>query len=243
MVKLKAFLVHFCGSAVVLFTFLSMVFFIWYPEPYFQLEGIARIIIVLLLVDLVAGPVLTGIVYKPGKKSLVFDISMILIAQIAFLSYGMYTIYSERPQYIVFNEDRFFTVQASAIDQEKVPTEVANTAFFARPKLIFNLVPKDPKIKVAIITQMFDGGKRMHEHVEFYRPYNTHSKDIRQAKAQSLDYVVNNYPAAKKVLEKLKIDKNIKDNQLLFFSIAGKFEQGTLILDKNTTQPIGFIMK
>ncbi|MCU7835946.1 MAG: hypothetical protein KZQ83_11940 [gamma proteobacterium symbiont of Taylorina sp.] len=241
MIKLKAFLIHFSGSAIILGAFLSIVFFFWYPSPYFELEGVSSLITLLILSVLIAGPLLTGVVYQPGKKGMLFDIIVIIIVQIIFLGYGMHTIYNERPQYIVFNEGWFYVVQASAIDQNKLQNEVLNNSFFASPKLVFNLVPSDPKEKLTIVKAMFSGGKEMHHHAEFYRSYNHYISEITTTKQQTLSKIKKKYPSTLKTINKLEIKENINHQQFIYFQIEGKKEKGIMVLNKRSALPLGVI--
>ena len=60
----------------------------------------------LIGVDLVLGPLLTLIVFKPGKRLLIVDVAFIVTLQICALVYGLTVLYNERPYYVVFAIDR-----------------------------------------------------------------------------------------------------------------------------------------
>lgn len=62
------------------------------------------------MVDLVLGPLLTLILFKPGKPSLKFDISVIASIQIAALLYGFYTTYSQQIVALVYADEGFNTL-------------------------------------------------------------------------------------------------------------------------------------
>jgi hypothetical protein len=61
-------------------------------------------------VDLVLGPAMTALVYKPGKRWLWLDISIIVFLQIAALIYGAYVVSAQRPGYLVLVADRIYVV-------------------------------------------------------------------------------------------------------------------------------------
>ncbi len=48
-----------------------------------------EIFLLLLLIDVVLGPLLTLIVYKKGKRTLVMDLAVIAALQLAALTYGL----------------------------------------------------------------------------------------------------------------------------------------------------------
>ena len=116
MSRLQAFLVHLSLSAAVVGSGFAIVFFIWYPQPYFEVVGAWYLIRILFIVDVVLGPLLTFIVFKPGKPGLKFDLTVIALVQVAALMYGATIIYQERPYYLVFAVDRFELVARKDLD-------------------------------------------------------------------------------------------------------------------------------
>jgi hypothetical protein len=118
-VRIKAFLMHLGFSVFIGLCTLSLVFLVWYPAPLHTALNVTHIFLLLLLVDVILGPCLTLLVFKVGKKTLVFDLSVILLFQLA-LGYGVWTVFSARPAWLVFNVDRFDVVQAVEIDTRKL---------------------------------------------------------------------------------------------------------------------------
>ena len=76
--------------------------------------------------DVVLGPVITFIIYKPKKKYLLLDLSIIALFQVAALSYGLHTIFQGRPTFVVFSVDRFETVRTIDIDPASAKKALAN---------------------------------------------------------------------------------------------------------------------
>jgi hypothetical protein len=108
--RLRAFLIHFTASATILAAFTAITLLWWYPGPLLVLQGGQGVLLMLLTVDVVLGPSLTGLIYKPGKWGLKFDLTVIVLVQLAALSYGVMTIYAQRTHYLAFTLDRFFVV-------------------------------------------------------------------------------------------------------------------------------------
>jgi hypothetical protein len=108
--RLRAFLVHLAASAAAV---VAAVLRWWYPGPMLSLQGGMGVMLLILSVDLILGPALTGLVYQPGKKSLKFDLSMIVLFQVIALAYGVNSIKAQRPVYLAFTFDRFFVVSAA----------------------------------------------------------------------------------------------------------------------------------
>ncbi len=88
MTRLRAFLVHLSLSAAIVGCSFAIVFFVWYPQPYFEVVGAWYLIRILFIVDVVLGPLLTFIVFKAGKPGLRFDLTVIALVQVAALAMG-----------------------------------------------------------------------------------------------------------------------------------------------------------
>jgi len=106
--RARAFWTHLAISSAIVGAACAVIFFVWYPYPYFQAAGAWNVLRVLIGVDLVLGPLLTLIVFKPGKRGLKSDLACIALVQIAALVYGLTVIHRERPYFMVFALDRFF---------------------------------------------------------------------------------------------------------------------------------------
>lgn len=98
----QAFLTHLLLSTGIFVVICWLIIFHWFPEFYFFLDGGDRAILTIFFVDVVLGPGLTLLVFKPGKKSLKFDMSVILLLQLSALAWGINSVYSERSGLAVY---------------------------------------------------------------------------------------------------------------------------------------------
>ena len=105
--RIKAFLIHGLVSISVALLVIGLVFFIWYPSPLAKAVGVTHIFLMMLVIDVILGPLLTLLVYKQGKKTLLFDLTIIVVLQVSALCYGLWTVYQGKPAWLVFNADRF----------------------------------------------------------------------------------------------------------------------------------------
>lgn len=113
--RLKFFLSHSLLSLLVALSVIGVVFFIWYPSPLATAIGVTHIFLMLLVIDVILGPLLGLLVYKEGKKTLKFDLSVIILIQIAALCYGIFSIEQGRPVWLVYNVDRFELVRKNEL--------------------------------------------------------------------------------------------------------------------------------
>lgn len=116
--RLKFFLSHLSLSFVISLIVVGVVFFVWYPTPLATAVGVTQIFLMMLAIDVIIGPILGWLVYKEGKKTLKFDLSVIITIQIAALCYGVFSIEQGRPVWLVYNVDRFELVRKNEIVTE-----------------------------------------------------------------------------------------------------------------------------
>ena len=120
MTRLRAATIHLSICVLVGAILLALFWFVWYPYPLFKAVGGQEIFLMLLGIDVVLGPLLTLIVFKADKKSLKFDLAVIGAVQIAALAYGVFTLLSGRPVYIVALGHRFDLIQANEVVDEQL---------------------------------------------------------------------------------------------------------------------------
>jgi len=102
-VRLKATGIHIAISTVIFLVFLYFILAQWYPVPYFVTDGGWQGIRIVIAVDMVLGPLLTLIIFNPAKsrRAILFDLSMIGLAQSAALVWGAYAVYSQQPAAVI----------------------------------------------------------------------------------------------------------------------------------------------
>lgn len=116
----KFFLGHFSLSCLIALAILIWVFFVWYPFPLAKAVGVTHIFLMMLAIDVIVGPLLGLLVYKEGKKTLKFDLTVIILIQLSALYYGVYSIAQGRPAWLVYNVDRFELVRKNEIVEQHI---------------------------------------------------------------------------------------------------------------------------
>ncbi len=95
--KLKAFGIHLSISLVLFTAIIAACMTLWYPPPYFWIDGGIQVTRIAALADIVLGPLLTLILFRPGKRTLKRDLAVIGAVQIAFLAWGVGVLHREKP--------------------------------------------------------------------------------------------------------------------------------------------------
>ncbi len=180
MTRYKAAALHFTGSAFVLLLLFVWVRWVWYPGPLFFAASGVNLLGIITAVDVVLGPLIMLIIFDAKKKSLKFDIAIILICQIGFMLYGAMSIFEARPVYLTFAKNRFHLItanqlEATNLDKVKRP-EFTKLPLFG-PKIVVAAEPKDPKEQEQIIlaTSALYGIQHM---PQYYVPYDDQGKAL-----------------------------------------------------------------
>jgi len=178
--KFKAFAIHLCGSVTVITLYLLLVFLVWYPYPYFNIEKVWEVIRVVIGVDVFIGPLLTLVVYRAGKPSLKFDLTAIIVVQLAALLWGVSVTYSQRPVYTALVSDNavFRVVSASEVDTNAVTEPVLKTSPWSGPRLVYVDLPYDEEEYVRLGKENLENGRSFAQYVQFYKPIQEYKEAV-----------------------------------------------------------------
>ena len=236
--KLKAFSIHLFISATIVGVVFVLIFFFWYPRPYFEANVAWTVLRVLVMVDLVLGPLLTLVLFKRGKKGLVLDMCIVASIQLAALIYGVHVIYGERPYYLAFAVDRFEVIGKVEIDASKIKYPELKIKPNKGPILVYADFPEDKKEREKFLFEtVMEGKPDLERRPEYYHPYFSNKDKVLQ-KAKSLSELVKDEASNQKKIDKfLKKHPGTQENYL-YLPLVGKNNDLALVLDKNSGLPV-----
>lgn len=216
-----------------------LIYFVWYPHPYFQVAGGSTLMLLIMGVDIVIGPLLTLVVYKAGKRSLRFDLACIAALQISAFFYGFSVIAEARPIFIVAAIDRFVPVYANDLEdadlaQAKYP-EFASRSWTG-PRLVGVTLPPDQKEKNELLVSSI-GGKDIEKFPRYYVPYDA-TADAVLARAKSLDELSAKSSRDKAAVERYLGNSPLPPDQLAYLPLQGRTDEYVMILSKADKRPI-----
>jgi len=172
MTRIQASAIHLLISAAIVGVIFLIIFFVWYPGATFTIAGALSIVFLLISVDLVLGPLLTLIVYKKDKPSLWFDLSFIATIQVIALLFGSFTLYKERPYYMVFAVDRFNLVTEKQIDRSKLRFDELLQKPFADVISVYARMPEGDAFQQFLQSVVLEGQADLDGRPEFWEPYS-----------------------------------------------------------------------
>jgi hypothetical protein len=185
MTRWKAFGIHLGISALIGAAAFALIALVWYPAPLLSASGSDRFLAVLIGVDVVVGPALTLLVFKPGKPSLRFDLSVIALLQLGALAYGLGTAINSRPVFLVEAVDRLSLVRANLIDAGDLAEARANgrgfgTLSWTGPVLVGSRMPDDPTARSQLTMDALKGAKPLEERPQYYVPFDEEAEGLKK---------------------------------------------------------------
>lgn len=188
----------------------------------------------LLVIDIVLGPALTLIVYKPQKRSLKFDVATIVVLQLCALAYGVHTLFAGRPVYIAALGHRFDLVQASDVDRESILKSADLALPLFGPRLVGTRTPDDKKVRETI---MFGGTElsalpQYHDQIENMR-------DELLRRAQPISRLTEHNLGEQAAIDRWIESRGMRPDQLVFQGLRARSRDMTVVLDAKTAKVVG----
>lgn len=241
MTNWQAGLIHLGISVPVVAGAAGAMALVWFPPPLFQAAGGSHLILILACVDVVIGPVLTTLVYKPGKPRLKTDLAVIGLIQVCALLYGAHTIFLARPAYVVFSVNQFEVVTAADIpedEQLKAHDPQFKNSPLGRFRVVAAQIPADPAEQQRILFASFVGHDLAHfpqHYVEYERARVAIAK-----RCQPLSKLKQLNPGREQDISMLPSKFARTENGLGFLPVRSLKQDFAALIDCNTGELLDF---
>lgn len=236
---------HLCCSVIIALLSAYLVFGVWYPVPYDVLAGGRELFLLVISVDVVAGPLLSLVIYNPAKpkKELFSDIGMVVCLQVLALSYGLYSMSQARPVFLAYEGDRFQVVSVADIDPDEIAMAPAKlqSLSFSGPKLMgVKLLGASDKGYVESI-QLAMAGQPPSFRPERWAEYITQSSNVVKH-ARALSDLIGHYPESRSLIDNMVNDSGVVLEQLGFYPVLSYNAVGwVVVVDLKTAKPVFFL--
>jgi len=237
-----AFAIHLILSLLVFSTLVAAMLVYWFPGKLFLMDGGWQGLKLVAMVDLVLGPALTLILYKPGKKNLKFDLCAIAVIQVLALGYGFYTTYNQRTVAVVFADNEFATVsaqdnkQANAllIEREIQPKPLPAVKPFQIPVLMTPAPENFGEYFAQLMNGFPAGHERSDQYVEIAADRDTMTAHIRDAdtlaQLGALTTIENALEKKGTTLDKVEV-----------YDFRARFADGFVLFDPDSATIRGYV--
>lgn len=172
----KAAAIHLSISLAFALVVASLLYFLWFPSPYFIAAGASTLMLLLMGVDVCIGPLLTLLVVTPAKaRHLIrLDLAVIGSLQAVAFGYGLYVICQARPVFIVAEIDRLVVVAADEVSDEdlaRAKQPVFRKRSWTGP-VYAGALPPTGNEATDIAMRVMAGGKDIDRLPQYYVPYD-----------------------------------------------------------------------
>ena len=229
--RFRAALVHLALSMAVATAVVLAIYFVWFPDVLFEGAGGRELFFLIAGVDVVLGPLITLIIFVPGKKGLKFDLVTIAVLQVAGLVYGVHILAEARPVYIVFVKDRFEVARANHIspeDLEKGRAKGFGELSWTGPRIAGSQMPTDPDEQFRIMTSGM-AGIDLQGFPQYYLPYEQVRAEVLKA-AQPIDKLRKYNAASPGAVDRAIAATGMREEELRFLPLpAGILDLAVLV--------------
>jgi hypothetical protein len=213
----------------------ALVFLVWYPAPYQNLSGGRELFWLVMVVDVICGPLLTAVLFNPAKprRELWRDLTMVAIIQLGALGYGLQTVWAARPLFLVLEVDRFKVLGRPDLPSLSL-SELASTirpSFFSGPVTVAIRDPKDEKERQTVLFESVQGGRDYAERPEFYLPYDGVNALKSLNRAKPLSVFMQKQPSQQAAATELATKKGGDTAQWAYLPVVAR-QDWVAVLDK-----------
>jgi hypothetical protein len=181
----KAAAIHLGISFLVVGAITCLIYFLWFPHGLIRVAGMDRLILTMLMVDIVAGPLLTLIVFKahdmPQTRR---DLAVIGLLQAAFMGYALHTAWISRPVFLIWSVDQMYLIYANDIEPDDLregTREATRTLSWAGPRVFAVNMPKDPGMRAKIITELIEQQTSLERLPKYYDDFALQTEKLLRA--------------------------------------------------------------
>ena len=229
--KLKATGIHISLSLAVFIYLAYQIYYNWYPQPYFSIDGGWQGIRLVAGVDLVLGPLLTFLIFDLSKsrKEIVFDLMTIVTIQFGALAYGVYATYSQRPVAIVIIDDYVLTALMEHYGGSLSSEGVLNQYSDEKPPIIYAHLEQTTAAFAEANRKKIEEKIAEQAQLNLYRP-QSELKNALKERQQLANKEIEYYKATDKFNDWLQQNQKTRE-EVLIARFSGRYGAAWLVFD------------
>jgi len=239
----QAVLSHIGISLIIFFIVLYFIVFHWYPQPFFSTDGGWQGIQLLATVDIVLGPLLTLIIFKPGKKGLKTDVITIATIQFLALLSGLYVIHNERPVAKIFQDGNFYVVTGYDMAERNISLDDLEKYRIGKAITIYLDLPDDYEAFSNLIHKGVQKREALFLNTSLYKKID--NKTIEKMRQFSIDverYIKDEYSEKEQTLLDAFLNKhNAKVDDFLYIGLHTRYKHAITAINPNTLEFVGVL--
>ena len=231
---------HFSFSLALGLAIFTLFRFIWYPGALFPLGGAGKLLFLVVGIDVVLGPLLTLIVFHPKKKSLIWDLAVIVAVQLGALGYGVWVMAQSRPVYLVGAIDRYELVTANNIHPDELAAaaqpEWKSLSWFG-PVVVGTKAPDNPTERIDQALAALNGGPDLAQLPRYFVPLSAIADKLVEKSRPLADYETIAREHITELRRWLKAN-GIDESSVAVLPLKARLGVGAVLIDRNTAIPL-----
>jgi hypothetical protein len=236
----RAFLIQLAASAAALAALYAIVRWVWYPGPLFALEGGRDGLLLVVLINLVLGPALTLLLYKPGKRGLWLDMTVVVLLQLGALGYGTWVLHDTRPVLLVHADDHFAPLTRTTLTEWDPDGAVLREWERISLQRVQVDLPDDPEAYAAVLRESRSRPGGLFALFDRYAPLESAwERTLRDAVRIDL-YVARKTEWGQR-LDDLLAGLGRPLEALAFFPYIGRQTRAFLVFDRSSSALVGLL--
>lgn len=233
--KLRAFGTHFALSLAIFAAIIWVCIELWYPPPYFWIDGGWFAVRIAAVVDVIAGPLLTLTVYRPARRWMAANLAVIAFVQAAFLTWGVLVLERERPLlavYIGAPAERFYPVTRELAAHGLRPIEEVLALSAERPPLLAVRLPDDPEKARELLQATLQGRTGILRRTELLEPLEGAQLKKLLAAGRSHERVSGLWPVADANIRNFLAERARRYEDYAFIPLHGRYYVALLAFER-----------
>jgi len=240
--RFVAFAIHFLLTLALGALAAALIFLVWFPDPFQTMVGGTKLFELVVVCDLVLGPLISLVIYdkSKGRRKLVIDYTIVGVVQLAAMIYGVYIVAGTRPVYVAFSKDRIEVVTAREIDKRELAA-ARNPAYADLPltgmRFVAIQVPAEDQ-QDALFQSV--AGNEEHQRPKFYAPYETALDEMRR-RAQPVAALAAKFPEAAPLLQAAMRRVKLPAERVRWLPVHHRMGFWTALIDTQDGRPIDWV--
>ncbi len=241
--RLRASGIHLVISLGIALLAALLVFGLWYPYPYREISGGRELFLIVVVVDVMLGPLITLAVFNRAKPKaeLRRDLAMVGLIQLAALGYGLWTVFAARPVHLVFEYDRFRVVHAVDIPPELMQQDRSgfDTLPLNGPTLLALRPFRDGNEKMEATLAALQG-LSLSAQPRLWLSYPLAKSEVLQA-AKPVLTLMTRFPTQAARINAAVAQTRLPIEALVYLPLISRQAAWTVFLDPVTAEPLAYL--
>ncbi|RLA06551.1 MAG: hypothetical protein DRQ59_15000 [Gammaproteobacteria bacterium] len=233
--KLKASGIHLSLSLVIFFVLAYQIYYVWYPVPYFSVDGGWQGIRLIAAVDLVLGPLITFLIFdlRKSRRAIIFDLVVIAVVQISALIFGINTTYQQRPVAVVLIDQFMVGTIESSYGSQLESLDELNQFSPETPPIIFADLLQTREALDEVLRIKFEDGVTESAQVHLYQSPAMLQKGLQERQSNYLP-LLEKFGASERMKQWLQTNQKQQED-VLIAPFNGRYGLIWLIFDAEAT--------